>query len=121
MILTDGVNTSTYLHERIKETPIQNSNIDLTIGFSPKIQADAQRLKIETVVRVPQSEYALFNSILTNYGAVKYYTPARLLAYKSAIEEMQVVISEAAQIDQRAWNGEIIFWIRLMMEEVDNL
>lgn len=121
MILDDGVNTLTVEEEDITENPIQNSNVDTTIGFFTKVQADAQKLEIESRIRITQDQYMVLNSILTNFGATKYYTPARRLAYKEAIEELQVVITGAAKIDQRVWNGEIVFYLRITMEEANPL
>lgn len=117
MILTDGTNTYTNLHEDIKEAVISNSSSSITIGGQPKQQADSQRLRIDSTVRVPKSEWPSLNAILINYGASLTYTPVRALAYKTTAAAMGVVVIGGPKIKERAYNGEVIFYVTIEMEE----
>jgi len=118
MILTDGITTYTNTEEKIKEDTIKNGNIEETIGFVSKAQADARKLKWESQIRVKQSDMAALDSILSNFAVKKYYTPQRKLAYKSSISSLEVVIVGEPKIDQRLWTGEIVFWVTIQFQEV---
>jgi len=115
--ITDRVNTFTYAYGHEEEQPIWNDNQVVTIGGQVKSQADSQRLAISIKMRLTQTELTSLNAILSNFSQTLYYTPSRKLAYKSAITEL-TVISKAPVIEDRAWNGDITFFVTLNFEEV---
>lgn len=117
MILTDGTNTFTTTNEDISEEVIHNGSISVTLGGRPKSQADSQRLKITSTIRITQAEFASINAILINWSAPLEYTPVRQLAYKTSIAALPVVLVGAPKIKERAWNGAVYFYLTLEMEE----
>jgi hypothetical protein len=117
MIITDGTNTFTTLNEDIQEEVLHNGSVTYTLGGRPKSQADSQRLKITSTIRVSQAEFASINAILINWSAPLEYTPVRQLAYKTSIAQIPVVLIGAPKIKERAWNGTVYFYITLEMEE----
>jgi len=117
MILTDGTNTFTELDEDIKEEMIHNGSMAITLGGRPKSQADSQRLKIISTIRVTRTELDSLNAIVSNWGAPLEYTPVRQLAFKTSIASIPVVITEALGIKERAYNGQVIFYVTVTMEE----
>jgi len=117
MILTDRVNTFTTLDEDIEEEPIVNGSDSITLGGRPKSQADSQRLKITSTIRVSQAEWAALNAIMINWAAPIFYTPVRMLAYKTSIAEIPVIFKGASNPKERAWNGAVYFYLTIEMEE----
>jgi hypothetical protein len=117
MILTDGTNTFTTDDEDIEETIIHNGSTAVTLGGRPKSQADSQRLGIKSTLRVTRTELTALNAILINWSAPLTYTPTRQLAYKTSIAAIEVVLTGAPTIKERAWNGEVVFYVELSFEE----
>jgi hypothetical protein len=117
MILTDGTNTFTTEYEDIQEEIIHNGSVAVTLGGRPKSQADSQRLKIVSTLRVTRAEFASLNAILINWSAAIEYTPIRQLAYKTSIAALPVVLVGSPKIKEIVWNGAVYFYITLEMEE----
>jgi hypothetical protein len=117
MILTDGTNTFTAANEDIQEEVLHNGSVAVTLGGRPKSQADSQRLKIVSTIRITQAEFSTLNAILVNWSAPIEYTPVRMLAYKTTIAALPVILVGAPKIKERAWNGAVYFYITLEMEE----
>ena len=117
--LTDGTDTYNIPFENVKAEPIVNANTAITIGGIVNSQADTERLKIITTMRVPQEDIASLKAIYTNFSASLKYKPSRLLYDKTTIEEIQVVMSSAPKIKQRAYgDGAKQFYITFEFEEI---
>ncbi|NHZ84322.1 MAG: hypothetical protein GWP19_00385 [Planctomycetia bacterium] len=121
VIIKNDTNTFTADFENVREEPIINANTVTTIGGMVKSQADSERLKIKTTLRVTQTELQSLNAILTNFSKQLKYTPSRLLYDRTSIEEIDVILKRAPKIEQRAWDGNVVFYITLDMEEVLDL
>ncbi len=117
--LTDGTNTYNFPYENVKADPIVNANTSLTIGGIVNNQADTERLKITTTVRIPQEDIADLKNIYANFSASLRYKPSRLLYNRSVIEEIQVVMSKTPKIEKRAYgDGKKQFYMMFEFEEV---
>jgi hypothetical protein len=122
MTLTDGTTTYTTTQEDIDESPVINSNTSVTIGGKVKSQADSERLKIRSTIRITQSDLATLNNILTNFSETLTYTPTRQLYDRTSIEALTVILSRPPRIRNKAYNGsEIVYHIQMEFEEVLNV
>jgi len=117
MILTDNVNTFTDTHADERADPIWNSNIQVTIGGVVKQQADSQRLRITYKGRLTQAQLKSLSDILANFSQTLYYTPGRALYDRTTAAQIRVT-AEAPEIEQRAYNGGIVFYVTVVFEEV---
>ena len=117
MTLTDNVNTFTDTSADETAEPVWNSNTQVTIGGVVKQQADSQRLRITYKGRLTQAQLKSLSDILSNFSQALYYTPGRALYDRSTAAQMQV-IADAPSIEQRAYNGGIVFYITVVFEEV---
>ena len=110
--------TYTYSFENLEEQPIQNASQVITIGGKVKSQADSVRLSMETMLRIKQSDLATLTAITEDFTKTMYYLPTRLLWDRTTIEEVEVILKSAPQIQTRAKDGVRVFYIRLSLEEV---
>ena len=122
MILTDGINTFTSIEEDIEEETILNGSTLVTVGGSPKSQADSIRYRILSKVRVKNSDsldndLIKLRSILDNFGARKYYTPQRVLAGSTAINQIEVII-KSHKINLRGYSDQYTLYYDVEMEQV---
>ena len=120
MTITDGTNTYTTNYEDVTGIPVVNGNIDFTIGGNAKSQADSQYLKIISVFVISEADYiSLFNPIINNFSAKKYYTPTYALVGKSAIGELEVALDGAPEIIETADRGGVtVYFVKITMHEI---
>lgn len=118
MTLTDRTNTFTYEGEDVNAEPIWNQNVAVTIGGLIRGQADSERLKITTSLRLTAQQVRDLKTVINNFSANLYYTPSEILFGRSSIEEMQVVMTEPPKIDKWVYCGGIVYIVTLTMEEV---
>jgi hypothetical protein len=117
MTLTDGTNTFTTEYEDIDEEIIHNGSTSITLGGRPKSQADSQRLKISSTIRVTRTEMDAVNAIITNWAAPLEYTPVRQLLTKTSIASIPVILTGAPKKKEAAWNGAVYFYMTFEFEE----
>ena len=124
MILTDRTTTLTVTSSDDTATPIINASQVVTIGGTVKTQADSQRLKITSRMRLTQAEVRTLTAILTNFSAQLFFTPQRLLWDKTTNAEMEVILVGAPSIEERVIGIEdgstptVVFWVVCEFEEV---
>lgn len=119
MIFTAGDKTFTCRAESIREKPIENGSMDVTLGGIPKKQSDGERLEIVSKIRVPLDDVPEMKAALRAIGVEKFYTPRRRLYGKTSIEPIRVVVAKAASIDQHTYNGKHYVYLVVTMEEAD--
>lgn len=106
------------MDEQIREQPLMNGSIDVTIGDFAESFGVGLRLQIESKFRIVHSQTPLFFTIFKNFPAKKFYTPIRLLMGRMTIEPIEVVLGKAPKCDQYLWDGkEVVYWFVLEMEE----
>ena len=118
MILRTNNYTYTNEFESIAESPLINGNIVITIGGKQKTQADTQRLKIVSTIRIKESDLEDFNNVVTDFASVLYYTPHRQLYNKTSIAELEVVINGQPEINEYVYRGETVYYITVELREV---
>jgi hypothetical protein len=117
MILTDNVTTITYDLADEVAAPVWNSNVVVTIGGRVKQQADSQRLRISIGLRLTQAEITTLSNLLKSFNTL-YYTPSRPLYDRATADKMEVVPVSELTINDRAWQGGMIYYVNLTLEEV---
>jgi hypothetical protein len=118
-IFYDGTTTVTITdRENVEEEYIWNASTAITIGGVVKRQADSSRLKVVSNMVLTESEYRSLKSLIEDFTKEIFYTPSRLLAGYSTIEQIQVVITDSPKIKPFAYNDGILYEVELEMEEV---
>lgn len=118
MILRNDNYTFTADFENVTAEPIYNANTVTTIGGIMKTQLDSRRLKIISQIRIKQSQMADMHLVIEDYTLPLYYTPNCKLYDRTAIEELEVVMTTDPKVDERIWQDDKIFYVTFEFEEV---
>jgi hypothetical protein len=115
--ITDGVTIFQGQADEVA-SPVWNANTNITIGGVARTQVDTQRLNITVKIACKQSEARALMDVVKSFTKNIYYTPSRILYDKTDIDEMEVVIDGSPKISIEGRDGELLYWVELMLFEV---
>lgn len=100
MILSNDTLTFEYDRENVIEEIYMNAGSSITIGGRRETTADVNYLKLTINLFLSQTEYIALANVIMDFTKEFFYTPSRLLAGKTSIEPIRVVMDETPDFQE---------------------